>query len=179
MNIVRTYTKIFIAKFSVSSVQPVASTMVLNHNPGLKKKTKVAIDPKKLQRQKERQEMKLLKHVISPPVDMDSIPHPSWFHADKQREKLVLSDEEIEKRALLKKDWSRYQMKKHINDLRVLRDKMKCKHDALNELKKESEFLYNEALIVDKSIFPLTLNGPMETPAMEGYEAPDFVDQRK
>ncbi|XP_066919296.1 large ribosomal subunit protein mL40-like [Clytia hemisphaerica] len=153
-------------------------SLVVNHNPGLKKKSKVAVDPKKLQRQKERQEAKLRKQVIQPPMDPDSIPDPLWFNEDRQRPKLQLSEEETEQRVLLQKNWSKYQMRKHVDDLRLMRNKLKCRNDALRELKKESEFLYNEALKVDKVNFPITLKGPMETPPLADYLPPDFVDEK-
>jgi len=148
----------------------------MNHNPGLKKKTKVALDPKKLQRQKERQDAKLRKQVVQPPMDPDSIPDPIWFNAERQRQSIELSEEEKEGRILLQKEWSKYQMIKHREDLCKIRDKMKCRADALRELKKESMFLYEEALIVDKA--PITLKGPMETPPLVDYQPPDFVDEK-
>lgn len=151
----------------------------LSHNPGLKKKTKAAVDPKKQQRQLERQEAKLRKQAINPPVDPDSIPDPSWYEESRQRPEPSLTESEIESRVLLQKEWARYQMATHINDLKIIRDKIKSRNDALYELRKESEFLYNEALKVDKEDFPLTLKGPMETPPMPEYEAPDYIDEKK
>ena len=163
---------------SIQCCRSLHGSMVLNHNPGIKKKSKVAVDPKKLQRQKERQEAKLRKQVIQPPVDPDSIPDPTWFNKERHRTTKVLTEEEVEQRILLQKDWSKYQMQKHVKELRIIRDKLKCRTDALRELKKESEFLYNEALKVDKINFPLVLNGPMETPPIAEYQPPDFVDEK-
>ena len=153
-------------------------SLVLNHNPGLKKKSKVAVDPKKLQRQKERQEAKARKQVIQPPVDPDSIPDPTWFNEERVRTTQASTEAEIEERILLQKEWSQYQMQQHVKELRIVRDRLKCRNDALRELKKESEFLYNEALKVDKINFPLVLKGPMETPPIAGYQPPDFVDDK-
>lgn len=153
-------------------------SMVLNHNPGLKKKSKAAVDPKKLQRQKERQEAKARKQVIQPPVDPDSIPDPAWFNKERVRTTQALTEAEVEKRILLQKEWSRYQMQQHLKELRVVRDRLKCRSNALRELRKESEFLYNEALKVDKINFPLILKGPMETPPIADYQPPDFVDDK-
>ena len=152
----------------------VSSTM--NHNPGLKKKSKVAMDPKKLQRQKERQDAKLRKQLVQPPMDPDSIPDPVWFDVARERPSITLREEEMEERILLQKEWSKYQMVKHREDLSRIRDKLKCRTDALRELKKESLFLYEEALKVDKISFKL--KGPMETPPLIDYQPPDFVDDR-
>ena len=150
----------------------------LNHNPGLKKRTKSALDPKKQQRQLERQEAKLRKQVISPPPDPDSLPDPTWYNDNRKRELPNLTDVEQESRILLQKEWSRYQMSKHKSDLKMIRDKLKCRSDALYELKRESEFLYNECIKLDKDNFPLSLKGPMETPQMKDYQPPDFVDEK-
>ena len=134
------------------------------------------MDAKKMQKQKEKQEMRMRKQLLQPPADPDSIPDISWFAPDRKRPKPAHSDEIIETRALLCKEWCRYQMKKHIDDLQVIRDKIELRNKALRELQKESQFLYEEAMKVDKTMFPLTLLGPMETPPMEGYQPPDFVD---
>ena len=161
------------------SLRAISTSSCLLHNPGLKKKSKPLLDQKKLKKQQEKQEYRQRKQMIQPPVDPDSIPDPSWFNADWQRVIDVVSKEQIESNSLLRKEWSRYQMKNHINDLRMIRDKVKCRSDALRELKKESEFLYQEAEKVDKTFLPSTFIGPMETAPLEVYEPPDFVDERK
>lgn len=157
-------------------LRAICTSSFLRHNPGLKKKGKALLDQKKLQKQKEKQESRQRKQVITPPVDPDSIPDPSWFNSVRQRSCRPLTIDEVERNELLQKEWTRYLMRKHIDDLRVLRDKVKSRNDALRELKKESDLLYQEALKVDKSIFPLILSGPMDTPPLDGYEPPDFVD---
>ena len=164
--------------FTLHCCRSLHGSMILNHNPGLKKKSKLAMDPKKVQRQKERQDAKMRKQVIQPPVDPDSIPDPTWFTEERQRPMTVLNEDKAEERILLQKEWSRYQMKKHTEELRIIRDKLKCREDAMRELKKESEFLYAEALKVDKDNFPLFFKGPMETPPVGDYQPPDFVDEK-
>ena len=155
------------------------TTVSLNHSPGLKKKQAPPVDQKKLQRQKELEEAKLRKQIITPPIDPDSIPHPNLFNADRQRQIPVLSERQLEERHLVLKEWSRFQMSNHMACLQNINDKVKSRSNAMRELKKESDFLYTEALTVDKKMFPLTLNGPVETPPLDGYEAPDFVLEKK
>jgi len=157
----------------------ISSTTILYHNPGLKKKAKIALDQKKMQRQKERQDLRARKQGVSIPIDPDSIPDPTWFHQSRQREIVTLTEQQIEERVLLQKEWAREQMKNHKIDLKMIRDRVKARQDALRELKKESIFLYEEALKLDKDIYPLAIKGPMSTPPLDSYIAPDFVDEKK
>ncbi|XP_004207585.3 large ribosomal subunit protein mL40 [Hydra vulgaris] len=164
---------------TVNNVRLFMTTTKLNHSPNLKKKQAPQLDQKKLQRQKELEEAKLRKQIITPPIDPDSVPHPFWFNADRQRQSAILSEKELEERDLILKDWSRLQMNNHMACLQSIKIKVKCRTNALQELKKESEFLYNQAILVDRQMFPLTLVGPVETPPLDGYEAPDFVTEKK
>ena len=67
-------------------------------------------------------------------------------------------------------------MKLHSEDLQKITTKEACRKQALKELQRESQFLYDEAMKFDKQIFPFTLKGPMETPPQPGYQPPDFAD---
>lgn len=166
-----------ISTTATTCIRPISTSLALRHNPGLKKKAKVALDQKKLQQLKKKEELRMKKAVLQTPIDPDAEPEYDWFTAERQRPAPVLTDEETETRALLNKEWARFQMKKHIEELTMSRKKVDARNAALRELKKESQFLYDEALKMDKTIFPLTLMGPTETPPIEGYLAPDFVDK--
>lgn len=50
---------------------------------------------------------------------------------------------------------------------------MEAQREALEELKLESEELYQAALKPDQLLFPLTREGPAYTPPKPKYEAPD------
>lgn len=50
---------------------------------------------------------------------------------------------------------------------------LKAQREALEELKLESEELYQAALKPDPLLFPFTHEGPAYTPPKAGYEAPD------
>ena len=173
------YTKTFVAHFSRAATLNIRSSLVLQHNPGLKKKKKVILDPKKLAKQKERMELKRRKEAVMIPVDPDSLPDPSWYDSDRKRAVPELSEEEKERRILMQKEWTSYTMKKHVADVRMLQDKIKCRENALRELRKVSELLYQEAIKIDKDVYPMCIQGPVETPAQDGYEPPDFDDSKK
>lgn len=163
---------------SLNFIRCISLTPLVLHNPALKKKVKVVVDQKKLERQKSRQELKMRKQPVVPPVDLDSIPDPFWSEPGRQRENPVLTEDEKERRILLQKEWARFQMKEHISDLKSVRDRVHSRSEALRELKKESLFLYEEALKVDKNMFPLVIKGPLNSPPFDDYIAPDFVDEK-
>lgn len=74
------------------------------------------------------------------------------FNAEYCRQRLrklpALSAEALEQRALLFKKWSAYKLQKHLNDVRMLDRIEFAQQRALDELKKESEELYQEAVQV-------------------------------
>lgn len=53
-----------------------------------------------------------------------------------------------EQRALLAKDWARYKSKQHLQDLQMIDRLMFAQQKALDELRNESEELYQEAIQV-------------------------------
>jgi large subunit ribosomal protein L40 len=101
---------------------------------------------------------------------------PDLLRPERQRNQAALSDDEIEQRVLLTKDWSRYQMEKYKEDHRHLTELVACRRRALIELRKASETLYQKAIALDKNIFPFQRNGPTATPPDPNYEAPDAED---
>jgi len=50
----------------------------------------------------------------------------------------LLSPEEQERRTLLLKEWSRYKMKQHKEDLQRVQELERCREEALKELNKSS-----------------------------------------
>ncbi len=97
----------------------------------------------------------------------------------RRRPAVQFSVEELEKRVLLSKEWSRYCLEMHRSELLKLQIKAKSRQDALRQLKKISPFLYDEAIKVDKEVFPITFNGPFDTPPCKDYIPPDLDDIKK
>ena len=98
------------------------------------------------------------------------------MEASRKRQIPDLPPETTEERILLSKEWARHTMKAHKEDLHKLQIRAKSRQDALKELKKVSMDLYNEAIKVSRTIYPLVLNGPVETPPFNDYIAPDLDD---
>ena len=101
---------------------------------------------------------------------------PDLLRPERQRKQVAISEDEIERRVLLTKDWSRYQMERYKEDHRHLTELVACRRRALIELRKASETLYEKAIALDKNVFPLQRNGPTATPPKPSYEAPDAED---
>mgnify|MGYP001800519442 CR=1 FL=1 len=68
-------------------------------------------------------------------------------------------------------------MQQHKEELQRLQEMIRCREVALKELKKTSLYLYQEAIKVDKSLFPFEFMGPTETPSIPDYSAPDMEDK--
>lgn len=58
---------------------------------------------------------------------------------------------------------------------------MQSQKKALEELRKESEELYQEAIQPDLSLTPISVTGPVNTPPIKGYVSPDgdYIDISK
>jgi len=83
--------------------------------------------------------------------------HVFWFCAWKlcskrKREPAVLSFEESERRALLLKDWTRYKTKQHRDEMTKVAQVRWSQQRALEELRKESEELYESAIQVNGDV---------------------------
>lgn len=119
----------------------------------------------------------------------------------------------MESRALLFKDWSRFRGADRIKDIQVIDMVLTSQLKALEELKLESEELYQAAIQViyfnsnnffglikfsffrylnfltkiilkfqiDPGLVPFTIKGPVHTPPINGFDAPDgeYVDISK
>lgn len=91
----------------------------------------------------------------------------------RKREPTVLSFEESERRALLLKDWTRYKTTQHFREMAAVTGMCRSRQRALEELRTESEELYQSAIQVDEQLIPFVHRGPLETPPIDGYVAPD------
>lgn len=59
-----------------------------------------------------------------------------------------ISNDKLEKRTLLLKEWAKYKHQQHLKDIQMLDRIMYSQQRALDELRKESEELYQEAIQV-------------------------------
>lgn len=73
-----------------------------------------------------------------------------WFicYRKRKRPQPKLLAEEIEARALLQKDWTRYKREEYMATVAQIDRIMAAQRRALDKLYEESEDLYNEAIMV-------------------------------
>lgn len=98
---------------------------------------------------------------------------PEMLNPARKRPKTDVSSEEGVRRYLLTKEWSRYRMQKHKDDLKLINCMVASRDKALRELKKVSPSLYNKALELNPELFPFDCLGPTATPPIAGYTPPD------
>lgn len=84
-----------------------------------------------------------------------------------------ITEQEQERRALLMKRWAHYRMHENMSDFKILEKIMSAQTKALQELRLESEELYQQAIQPDMDMIPFTAVGPVQTPPIEGY---NYVD---
>ncbi|KAL0111890.1 hypothetical protein PUN28_013238 [Cardiocondyla obscurior] len=84
-----------------------------------------------------------------------------------------ISEEQKESRILLQKEWNKYKNKQHFNTIQAIDSISYSQQKALDELKAESEELYEEAIQIDIELLPHTAKGPLKTPPIENYDSPD------
>lgn len=85
----------------------------------------------------------------------------------------AISAEEVERRVLLNKKWAIFKHKESLNDFKLLDKLVNAQNKALEELKFESEELYQEAIQVDQNLINFKAIGPVHSPPIKNYESPD------
>lgn len=106
----------------------------------------------------------------------DNIPtkHNLFIYLRLRERKLpVISAVEQERRALLNKKWALYRMEENLKDFKTLDRLVNAQNKALQELRLESEELYQAAIQTEMEMIPFTVTGPVATPPKANY---DFVD---
>ncbi|XP_078107241.1 large ribosomal subunit protein mL40 [Sander vitreus] len=139
-------------------------------------KKKKKVDPRREQMLRERMRKKLKKLEKVPPelIPIEDLITPAkCLDETRERSPPRLSFEESEGRALLLKEWCRYKQEQHIAEVEAVELALEAQREALEELKLESEELYQSALKPDPLLFPFTHEGPAYTPPKTKYEAPD------
>ncbi|XP_053613967.1 large ribosomal subunit protein mL40 [Plodia interpunctella] len=154
----------------------------------MKKKKK--IDPQIVRAREERRRKKIEKQIRRlqknarqlKPIDEVEVPLEILDNIEKRsRGPPKLSQEVLEARALLQKDWTRYKHGEYIAHVAQIDRIMSAQRRALDKLYEESEDLYNEAIMPDLQLIPYTVTGPVATPPIKGYESPDgeYLDVSK
>lgn len=179
--------KIFANNLHTSNQLNFKYTPVLYGEP-LKKKRKM--DPAVVKAREDRKRKKLEKQIrrleknsrqLKPIDDLET---PLVLIDEKQmrtRELPVLSEKEQEYRALLLKKWSKYRNEENLKNLKILDRMVSAQRKALDELRFESEELYQQAIQHDLEMVPIVINGPVATPPIKNYEFVDgdYIDATK
>ena len=87
----------------------------------------------------------------------------------RKRETPDVPYEEQERRALLQKRWARHRFQEHVKETHLIKALLGVQQRALQELRDESEELYQQAVERDSNLFPFQANGPVHTPPIPGY----------
>lgn len=173
------WSAIFSRNISTSAVLELRLSEVLCGEP-LKKKKKadLALLHAKENRKKKRIEKEIRKitskgRALKPVIEIEGTPAFVNTVNMRRRSNNALEFEELEYRALLHKDWTRYKTKQAICDKKYVATFVESQTKALEELRKESEELYQMAIQKDTCLIPFHQNFLLRTPPIEGYIAPD------
>ncbi|XP_057688919.1 39S ribosomal protein L40, mitochondrial [Corythoichthys intestinalis] len=156
----------------ITAVKTLKTSAPLSAEPKKKKK----VDPRREQMVRERMKKKLKKLERVPPEFIpieDFITPTKCLDETRVRAAPRLSFDESESRALLLKEWCRYKNEQHLAEMQAIELALEAQKEALEELKAESEELYQAALKPDPLLFPFSHEGPSYTPPKIKYEAPD------
>ncbi|XP_076235426.1 mitochondrial ribosomal protein L40 [Calliopsis andreniformis] len=154
-------------------------TDVLTGEP-LKKRKR--LDPAIVKAREDRRKRKLEKYIrrlekhakqLKPIDESDISPQLMDQKEERSRPAVQLSEEEIERRALLQKEWCRYKQDQWLVDVHIIESMMLSQEKALKELKIVSKELYEKAVEFDKSFLPYNALGPVHTPPIDNYDSPD------
>uniref|UniRef100_A0A182PLM9 Large ribosomal subunit protein mL40 n=1 Tax=Anopheles epiroticus TaxID=199890 RepID=A0A182PLM9_9DIPT len=160
------------------------STPVLCAEP-LKKKKK--LDPQIVKQREERRRKRLEKQIRRleknarqlKPIEELEVPMELIDEQSKRKRAVPKPTAElIETRALLEKQWAKHKMQEKLADYQLYDRIVAAQTKALNELKLESEELYQLAIQPDPTLLPFTAQGPVATPPIKDYEQPDgeYID---
>ncbi|KAM4050598.1 large ribosomal subunit protein mL40 [Anomaloglossus baeobatrachus] len=155
-----------------TSLLGLRSVLPMRAEPRKKKK----VDPKREQIAKERMRKKLKKLERIPPELIpieDFTPSAKYLDESRIRKLPQLAEEEQERRALLIKKWSWSKQQEHDEEQKGIACLLESQRKALEELRLESEELYNAAIRCDTGMLPMENTGPCNTPPISKYNPPD------
>jgi large subunit ribosomal protein L40 len=78
--------------------------------------------------------------------------------------------QEQERRAVLTKQWAAYRYEENLKDFKSLDRIVQAQAKALQELRFESEELYQQAIQPDMEMIPFSAKGPSNTPPVKDYQ---------
>ncbi|KAI5706682.1 hypothetical protein M8J75_010403 [Diaphorina citri] len=145
-------------------------------------KKKKRVDPAVAKAREDRRKKKVEKEIKKlrknaqqlKPIDELEIPHALLAQREiRSRALPPLSEEVIESRSNLIKEWGIYRSKEAQKDYKLIDRLIYSQQRALDELRLESEELYQEAIQIDPTLLPFAAKGPLHTPPIENYECPD------
>lgn len=89
-----------------------------------------------------------------------------------------LPTEVTDARWRLVKEWGLFKTNQVEKELKLFETMKRSQERALDELRLESEALYEAAIQIDRDLVPHVAHGPTETPPSENYHCPDgdFID---
>ena len=92
-----------------------------------------------------------------------------------------ITEEVKEYRAQLLKKWAKYRNEENLNDFKLIDRMANAQKQALDELRYESEELYQQAIQPDIGMIPIVCVGPVNTPPMKEYPYidGDYIDKTK
>lgn len=146
----------------------------------MKKKKK--IDPHVARAREERRKKKIEREIRKlrkqalqlKPIDELEVPPELILKKElRSRPPLNLSEEVLEKRKNLIDEWTAYRSKETQKDYKMIDRLMFAQQKALDELRLESEELYQEAIQIDENLIPFHAKGPVRTPPIKDYDVPD------
>ncbi|CAF2410083.1 unnamed protein product [Rotaria sp. Silwood2] len=91
----------------------------------------------------------------------------------RQRSSVELTSEETTRRLMLNRDWAKHKHRQHQQEITFISRALKSQESALEQLKIESEELYEQALQVDSKLIPFLRRGPLYSLPNQNYDAPD------
>ncbi|CAF3338836.1 unnamed protein product [Rotaria socialis] len=91
----------------------------------------------------------------------------------RKRSTVELTSEETTRRLMLNRDWAKHKHRQHQQEITLMSRAFKSQEDALEQLKLESEELYDKALQVDSKLIPFIRRGPLYSLPNSNYDAPD------
>jgi len=92
-----------------------------------------------------------------------------------------ITEDVKEYRAQLLKKWSKYRNEQNLQDFKLIDRMANAQKKALDELRFESEELYQQAIQADIGMIPIVCVGPVNTPPMNDYPYidGDYIDKTK
>ena len=141
-----------------------------------KKQKKTRKDPKMVEMKEYAKRMEIQKLMLAATlkaVKKGEPLDPEMLNPARKRIPPAHSREEVEQRSLLAKEWSRFCMERHKQELALLQGMLQSRDRAMAELRRASAYLYCRALQLNPDLFPLECQAPTVTPPNPSYVPPD------